>query len=66
MRHAHPLFAADLALVGGVEEVRHHGPLIERGFVFLQRLHFRVANSAVAQGVIVLVAVGFLDNHFVL
>ena len=63
--HPHPVFAADV-LFSGIEEVRHHRALIEGLLVLLERFHFHEAHSAIADGVVIVIAMRLLHNDFIL
>ena len=60
-----PIFAADAATDGGVEEVSERGAAGEGLGVFVERLDFDQFRAAIFDGVIVGIAVSFLDKHFV-
>jgi len=62
--HANPVLAADLPAFRGVEEMRHHRAIVERGLVFPQGLDFDEADTAIGERVVVVVAVGLLDDDF--
>ena len=46
--------------------MRHDRAIRKSRFIFRQGFHFDEANAAVRQGVIVVIAMGLLDDHFVL
>ena len=62
---ANPVFAGDFATFRGVEEMGHYGFVVEGFFVFVHGFNFDIANAAIAESVVVIVAVGFLDDDFV-
>ena len=64
--HADPVFAADLALLGGIEEMGHHGAVVEGRFVLLQGLDFDHFDAGAEHGVVIAVAVGLLNDDLVL
>ena len=61
-----PLFTADLASLRCIEEVRHHGAIAERGAVIADADDLLDRNIAELHGVVVLIAVRFLHNDFIL
>ncbi len=66
MRYSNPVLAADSSFFGGVEEVGHHCFVRERLLVICHRLDFNEADAAVQQRVIIIVAMRFLNDDFVL
>src|SRR6201998_4153734 len=59
---ADPIFTGDFAVFGGIEELGHDG-LVGKGlFVLLHSFDFDELSAAIADGVVVVVAMGFLDN----
>src|ERR1051326_7906629 len=66
MRHANPILAADLTVLSRVKEIRHNRSFSERSFVFWERDHLDEPHAAIADSVIVFVAMAFLYDYFVL
>ena len=66
VRDANPIFARDLAAFGSVEEVAHYGFVVEGFLVIVEGFDFHEARAAVAERMVVIVAMRFLDNDFVL
>src|SRR5215472_1875181 len=64
MGNPHPIFAADFPF-RCVEEMRHHGAIAERLVVFVERFYID-ANSTVSECMVIVVAVRFLNDHFIL
>ncbi len=64
VRHPHPVFAVDV-LLSGVEEVCHHRAVIEGLLVLLERFHFHKAHSAIADGVVIVIAMRLLHDDFI-
>ena len=62
---ADPVFAGDFAALGGIEEESHNGFVVEGAFVLVHGFDFDVASATVADGVVVIVAMRFLDDNFV-
>ncbi len=54
------------ATLGSVEEMRHHGAFVECRLVVLQSFDVDELNPTVTEGVVVAVAMGFLNDDFVL
>src|SRR5215469_18542604 len=65
MGNPHPIFAADFPF-GCVEEVRHHSALAERLLVFVERFYIDETNSTVSERMVIVIAVRFLNDHFIL
>jgi len=63
--HPYPILPADLP-GPCVKEVRHRGMFVERSFVLLQGFHLDKTNSAIAEGMVISVAMRLLNNHFAL
>src|SRR5262249_50255270 len=61
---ANPVFAGDFAF-GGVKEGGHDGFIVERFFVLVESFDFNKLDAAVAQSVVIVVTVSFLDDYFV-
>ena len=60
----HPVFAADLALTS-IKKVSHHGAIGESQLVLRKGFHFHKANSAIADGMVVAIAMSLLNDDFV-
>src|ERR1700737_5348925 len=64
-RHSHPILPADFSCTR-VEKVGHHRTLGERLLVLFKRFHLHKANSAIPEGMVISVAMRFLNDHFIL
>src|SRR5581483_7253587 len=65
MSNPHPVLAADLAR-SGIEEMRHRRLLVKCPLVFLKSFHFNETDAAITDGMVIAIAVRFLDDDFVL
>src|ERR1700752_744788 len=62
--YSHPIFPTDLS-GAGIEKMRHHCALSERLFVLLKSLNLHKENAAIADGMVVTVAMSFLHDDFI-
>ena len=66
MGHLDPFFAPDLALFRRIVEVAHHRAVGERRLILRQTLHLDKADAAIADGMVVAIAVRLLNDDLIL
>src|SRR5213080_309953 len=66
VRYSYPVFASDLSTHSRVKKVGHHRPSGESLIELLERFHFHETHAAISQGMVVPIAMRFLDDYLIL